>query len=1113
MDAPRRSNSGPLVVIGIALLIAVMAGGAWWMTHQADDPNAFATVMTSGKTYYDKGDSARAIEFFQQAVAMNPNNPDVHLNLANAFLRANNPAEAVRHADEVLNFDGGSAAAQYVKGCALLRQGQFTNAVQALQASQAIDQTVNPVAYQLGRAHAGLGQWAEAAKQFEDIANFEKDTNAPVYLSTYYQWSQALLRQGKTEEAKAALEQHQRVNAGRQTSADNPALYEKCAYTEARAPFAVEPPDEKGIAVKFADITSSALGAEAASLAGPIGVFDINRRGWNDLFVRKGDSFVLLWNSNAVFAAQSDPLAAFPGNRYTKCLVGDLHGGDQGRYEDAVLIGEKGVQIFRFATNGFVTDATQFAGMRSVPAAEGVVADLDFTGKLGFLAVTADGRLRNFRNLGNGAFRDNTVTSGIPANITGVTAVTVHDWNNDDLADLVLTRQTGAPLLLLNQRGGGFSISNQPPDWPEARAVAFGDLNNDLRADAVFVGPKNLSVFFGGLKEPRHIAARDNRITNVRLVDYDNDGWLDVVAWGADGIHLWRNRGRAGFQDVTAILGLDTLGKGNIKDLVMADFDRDCDLDLAFEVEGSGLRVLRNDGGNANGQVKLRLLGNRSNASGLGVKIEIASGIFRAIRTVERLPIEIGVGRHKKLDAVTVRWFDLQGVNSDVEVACGPPLPLVELVQPGGSCPYLYASNGGTNRFVTDLLGASPIGLPLAEGRYIEADPEEFVRIGDDSDFRPVNGEYVLQITEELREVLYLDEARLFVVDHPVGTEVHPTSKLLPGRPWIPHQLVQVSRRVPLRKALDRAGRDVTAALTATDGRKVSPTTLRDPQYRGLAEVHGVDLDFGELDTKRPLVLALTGWLRFGGGMANVAASHQPEFPYPFPTLEAEQADGTWKPVDVRVGAPAGKTKTILVDLAGKLAPGTRRLRLTQAFEIHWDRIALFERADVLEGGFSMRPTATDLHVRGYSEFANLPWTEPLTPMYDQLLPRPRWRMNVSGWVTRYGAVDELIASKDNALALIAGGDELTLKFREDRLPPRPPGTVREYFLWTVGWDKDADYHVAEGHRVEPLPWHGMSDQQYGKEARPAMPTDELHARYNTRWVGPYALGRGKTRQ
>ena len=40
------------------------------------------------------------------------------------------------------------------------------------------------------------------------------------------------------------------------------------------------------------------------------------------------------------------------------------------------------------------------------------------------------------------------------------------------------------------------------------------------------------------------------------------------------------------------------------------------------------------------------------------------------------------------------------------------------------------------------------------------------------------------------------------------------------------------------------------------------------------------------------------------------------------PDIEAQIADGSWKPVAAEVGAPAGKTKTILVDLQGKLPPG-----------------------------------------------------------------------------------------------------------------------------------------------------------------------------------------------
>ena len=132
----------------------------------------------------------------------------------------------------------------------------------------------------------------------------------------------------------------------------------------------------------------------------------------------------------------------------------------------------------------------------------------------------------------------------------------------------------------------------------------------------------------------------------------------DLIAWGSDGLRAWRNRGSAGFHDATQELGLDVLQTTAVSGLVMADFDQDGDIDLIASTGTAGLRFLRNDGVNANELLKLRLLGNRSNASALGVKVELASGGWRTLRTVQQLPVEIGVGKRKQLDLVSTRWFD-----------------------------------------------------------------------------------------------------------------------------------------------------------------------------------------------------------------------------------------------------------------------------------------------------------------------------------------------------------------------------------------------------------------------------------------------------------------------
>lgn len=151
-------------------------------------------------------------------------------------------------------------------------------------------------------------------------------------------------------------------------------------------------------------------------------------------------------------------------------------------------------------------------------------------------------------------------------------------------------------------------------------------------------------------------------------------------------------------------------------------------------------------------------------------------------------------------------------------------------------------------------------------------------------------------------------------------------------------------------------------------------------------------------------------------------------------------------------------------------------------------------------------PDAADLHWHGFGEFADLPPWLPLTPQYERVKPTPPWTRTPSGWCTRYGPVQELLGARDNSLVLLNGGDEVALSFAASRLPPKPQGCVRDFFLYVVGWDKDADFHVAQGWRVEPLPFHGMDDQAYGHQERLAALDDSWIAKFNTRWVAPLVL-------
>ena len=193
-----------------------------------------------------------------------------------------------------------------------------------------------------------------------------------------------------------------------------------------------------------------------------------------------------------------------------------------------------------------------------------------------------------------------------------------------------------------------------------------------------------------------------------------------------------------------------------------------------------------------------------------------------------------------------------------------------------------------------------------------------------------------------LREMLYTDEAELMVVDHPEGTRCCLVS-------WSTnkHHRAKIAFSVtPPIKALRNDGVEMTEALRDVDEIRASPVALQRPQLRGWAEPYSLDMDFGTIDPSRPWALMRPGWLHFGGGIANIGASHDASLPFPFPTLEIMGPDGNWEPLEVVTGAPAGKTKTMIVDLADRL-PTTRAASVAgMAFEIHWDRIQLMEAVD-----------------------------------------------------------------------------------------------------------------------------------------------------------------------
>lgn len=155
-------------------------------------------------------------------------------------------------------------------------------------------------------------------------------------------------------------------------------------------------------------------------------------------------------------------------------------------------------------------------------------------------------------------FTDRTATSGLPAKAESpLLQVALEDWNGDDVLDVFLTRAGWPPQLLVKQRGGPLLATN-PAAWPVGGVITLGDVNNDSRPDLFIATADKIEIVFGDSSQRLSLPLGGFPPRQLRLLDYDNDGWLDLLALG-DGLRVWRNLGRAGFLEVTAALGLDQL--------------------------------------------------------------------------------------------------------------------------------------------------------------------------------------------------------------------------------------------------------------------------------------------------------------------------------------------------------------------------------------------------------------------------------------------------------------------------------------------------------------------------------------------------------------------------
>jgi tetratricopeptide (TPR) repeat protein len=740
----------------------------------------------------------------------------------------------------------------------------------------------------------------------------------------------------------------------------------------------------------------------------------------------------------------------------------------------------------------FVSDAGGEGWKKTLlaPGEEVLALDADSDGDLDLYVSAASGD-RLLRNNLDDTWTDVTAAALPPG--TASRAAAVADFDRDGDPDLVLARASGGLVLLDNLRGGRFA--ERAAGLPAAGtivAVAAVDLNGDGRPDLVWTTDASAFVASnrgdGTFGPPSALPTGGAPV----LFDFDNDGALDLFLASPRGSALYRNDGAGAFTRVEASFPPAASAEA-------VDSDGDGDPDLVLVTDKGGVELWENDGGNANGWMDVALQGlptgsAKVNRFGYGSEVEARAGELYVFRTASRPVTHLGLASRRRADVLRIVWTN--GIPQNV---VDPPARtlLREVQQLKGSCPFLYSFDGARWRFVTDVLGKAPAGLLYDGVHQAAADTREWLVVPGALLAPAGSGRLRLDFTEELWETVYLDFAELRAVDHPNGVSIVSNERMTPP-PFPEKKLFTVARPV-VPEATDEAGRDRTGEIAREDG--VFLGGFAPTRFQGVVAPHTLELALPHARAARRVMLYLTGWIFYGDTSLNVALSQgaRPERPLP-PVLEVPDGRGGWKTALPAMGYPAGKTKTMPLDLSDVLDRSDPRVRIRTNLEIYWDRIAYTVDEDPAPTVQTGAPLAgARLFFRGFSRSLREGPDAPHVFLHDDVDRAPRWA-DTAGLYTRYGEVRELLTSVDDRFVVLKGGDAVRLEFDASSLPPLPAGWTRDYVLVLDGWEKDADKNTVAGQTVEPLPFHGMDDARYGSPEQ-RYPDDAAHRRFRAEYL------------
>lgn len=402
--------------------------------------------------------------------------------------------------------------------------------------------------------------------------------------------------------------------------------------------------------------------------------------------------------------------------------VGDY---DNDGYEDLFVTSLGGNHLYHNNGNGTFSDVTKHAGVGGGGwSTSAAWVDLDGDGYLDLVVLRyilwdwddvwcgpKDNRgychpdvfspisMLVYHNNGDGTFTEEAqkLGLGIPGKALGIS---VADYDRDGHPDLFVANDSMMEFLFHNKGDGTFEEVGLPSGVAvdgDGRTFAgmgtdFADYNNDGWPD-VFVDDLANQKYALYRNDGDGTFSSDSSVTGisgatllhsgwgVRWIDYDNDGWkdlliaqahdLDTIEKTVPDLHyreppmLLRNLQGKKFVDVgpvsNAVFQQHWVGRG----LALGDIDNDGRLDAVITENGGPAHILMNRTRTANHWIGFRLVGHKSNRDGIGAVIRIDTSQGSQWQTVTTsssylsasdVRAHFGLGPDTSVKVVVIRW-------------------------------------------------------------------------------------------------------------------------------------------------------------------------------------------------------------------------------------------------------------------------------------------------------------------------------------------------------------------------------------------------------------------------------------------------------------------------